>query len=347
MIALLAHGNHLASCVATAKCKIVNDCECHIDDAGALNVSSEADFRITALDIEASQKITMLIVNVSSLRLKIFPTSIFTVFPSLEHIVLASVGITSIGGVHFVNASNLTNLNLQNNSIQTLPARLFVNTSKLEVINLSANRIEMIDAATFDLPALQELYLQKNRIKHLPKSVFARLPHLKELDLECNQLTQIGSALADVSHTLHTLGLGNNRLADVALRDFSTYPALTYLSLENTGINLAPTTSTTAQHSNSSLVYLNLSSNNLSSPDILEELKIFGNLVELQLVNNNFSYFNNLTEWKSWFPALNYLPVIDNNALLCEWIATHIDQFRNMEIQPIVNYDETNEHCMS
>lgn len=299
---------------------------------------------ITALSPDRFENASSLLnLHLRNNLLHVLQSKLFAKATKLEVIDLANNRIETIEDNAFNDLEFLQWLDLSNNSISSIQPKAFCGAISLSFLALGSNQIATIGATALDLLNLKELYLEQNRLKKLPSDIFSKLSHVREIILEGNELTHIGDLFKNCTD-LHTLGLGNNPIVDLKLIEFSTHLSLAYLSLENTGINVTAHAPIEAQCNNSNVVYLNLSSNNLSDPDIFKWLTIFGKLEELQLVNNHFTHFNHLADLKTWFPALNYLPVIDNK-FLCHYIIEHAADFRNMKIKAIVNYDETDEKC--
>lgn len=265
------------------------------------------------------------------------PTAVFANASKLETLDLSENRIETVAENSFEGLVFLNTLDLSNNNITLLKRHTFSGAPKLAYLHLVFNLIEAIEEGAFDLPNLSEIYLKSNRIQNLPASVFAQTPFLKEVDLGNNRLASVGEIFKNCSE-LHTIALGSNIIKDVNLSSFSLLPSLAYLSLENTGVRLSDAANVT-EKSNSSVVYLNLSSNNLSDPDIFRKLTMFGRLEELQLVNNNFSEFNDHKEIAKWFPNFYYLVVVDNYNLVGKWMKENGDIFRIMNITTVLNYD--------
>lgn len=273
-------------------------------------------------------------------KLENITAGVFPIASKLEEIHMASNHIKFVQPKSFENLTYLNTIDLQNNSIEIIHQNTFAGLQSLTFLYLNMNCIKVIERDAFNLSNLRELYLSQNKIRELPANIFVQSPKLKEIDLEGNQLIGIDNIFENCSE-LHTIALGNNPLfLDLNLTKFSTYPSLVYLSLENTGINITAIGEPTIRSSSSKVVFLNLSSNNLSDPDIFKRLTIFNKLEELQLVNNNFTHFNDPQEFKTWFPNLEYLPIINNqNQLLSKWILNNTDNFRKSNIRTILNYD--------
>ena len=78
-------------------------------------------------------------------------------------------------GLTFKHLKKLTNLNLHNNLINTLPENAFCFSSTLEILDLSLNRLDNIDFRFQHMRNLSNLYLQENRLSTLPLKLLEQM----------------------------------------------------------------------------------------------------------------------------------------------------------------------------
>ncbi|KAF7248692.1 Keratocan [Varanus komodoensis] len=149
-------------------------------------------------------------------------------------------------------------LYLQNNLIETVPAKPFVNATQLKWINLNNNKIT------------------SNGIE---KAVFSNMKSLLYLFLEDNELDEVPAPLP---MSLEQLRLARNKIGTIPARAFNNLENLTMLDLHQNKLLDSTFSSDTFQGLNS-LVQLNIARNSLTKmPPILP-----ANVMQLFLDNNS------------------------------------------------------------
>lgn len=117
-------------------------------------------------------------------RVKYISNSLFTLFPNVEYLVLASCHLEKVRSHFFKNALMLKVIWINKNNIKELIANSFVDAPHLEHINLPDNKIESIHRMTFNnLHHLKGIYLQQNKIANLHPETFSHLGGLQSLYL--------------------------------------------------------------------------------------------------------------------------------------------------------------------
>jgi Leucine-rich repeat (LRR) protein len=106
----------------------------------------------------------------------------FSQNPTLTHILLGDMGITSIEGIKF--PKDITYLPLSHNQITSLEGVEF--PPNLSTLQVPMNNITSLDGVAFS-PKLTDLQLQQNQITSLDGIVFP--PGLISLDLSNNKIT--------------------------------------------------------------------------------------------------------------------------------------------------------------
>lgn len=134
-----------------------------------------------------------------------------------EDATLGQWWITSIPANAFVGCEGITELSLQDNSIENIPNSTFTNLTNLTMLNLRFNMISSIDFAFKGLYKLRHLWLAGNRIQYVAEQAFADLRHLKKLGLATNQIWSISPMAFDGLDEVETLWLGGNRLEYIGL----------------------------------------------------------------------------------------------------------------------------------
>nr|XP_054762643.1 leucine-rich repeat-containing protein 1-like [Lytechinus pictus]XP_054762645.1 leucine-rich repeat-containing protein 1-like [Lytechinus pictus] len=150
--------------------------------------------------------------------------------------------------------SNITELNLNYNSLSTLPVDLSSALPRIQILSLSGNdlkelpssigsleelrilsanenEIAVLSTALFQLHRLEELHLLGNRLKHLSPEI-CHLKNLKNLTVEDNQLSDFPSTLGDLEN-LHTLEASENHLESLPVN----FGNLRNLAILNIGRN--------------------------------------------------------------------------------------------------------------
>lgn len=112
---------------------------------------------------------------------------LYTGFSSITDVLLYSNNLNSPESGVFNNMGNVTNLKLNANMFQTLPADFLIALPKLQTLSLDNNGLTSLNKTMFaSNPLLTELYLNNNNLTSLPMGLFAGLSKLKTLRLENN-----------------------------------------------------------------------------------------------------------------------------------------------------------------
>ena len=231
--------------------------------------------------------------------------------------VSGNANLTTLSSNDFSGLSSLTELQLNNNSLSTLPADILdglidpspgISTSNLIKLHLNNNSLSALPETIFNKSILlTELHLNNNSLSTLPVGIFSTLGSLTELHLNNNSLSSLPVGIFNLG-SLTELHLNNNSLSSLPVGIFSNLSSLTKLHLNNNSLSSLPA----GIFSNlGSLTELHLNNNSLSSlpADIFNRLLV---LTELHLNNNSLSslpatIFNSLSN-------LEYLS-LNNNQL--------------------------------
>ncbi|XP_057276318.1 toll-like receptor 3 [Pezoporus wallicus] len=177
--------------------------------------------------------------------------------------------------------------------------------TNLTVLNLSQNSLSVIEDDSFQwFSSLQYLNLKHNNI-HLSSRLFYGLSSLKHLNL----INSINGKIEDFSfrwlHHLEYLIMDNNNFAGITPNMFTGLNNLKYLSLCNCNINLQRITNKTfSSLANSSLQVLNLTKTRISTIEsgafsTLGHLKILDlglNEISQELEGHEFKGLNNIQD---------------------------------------------------
>ncbi|KAK6582440.1 hypothetical protein PZA11_004848 [Diplocarpon coronariae] len=198
--------------------------------------------------------------------------------PSLRDLKIGSNGLTGPLDPGVTSLTNLEVLDVQTNSVTSLPEGL-ADLTRLRVLNITDNKFKSLPFERLRRLPLTELLAAKNQLTGtLVYSEVDELRHLQVLDVTANALTNL-----DVSGTLrlpslHQLCCSANRLTE--LPDLESWVSLLTLSAEDNNIGSIPDGFVKLPK----IKIVNLSGNNLKSLDdriggmeSLENLRVSGN----------------------------------------------------------------------
>lgn len=241
---------------------------------------------------------------------------------NLETLELPANGIQEIDNYAFATLLNLTKLNLQQNNLTTIREFLFSGVDNLMEIYLNDNQIEYIEDGALYLPKLSRIFLQDNRLKSLSANLLTGAPSLFGIDLGRNRLESVQDVF-DKCGNLTIIGLNHNQIKSIDFVELADMPSLHVLSLEGNRLQF-DANHTADERKNlipfkTHLEYLNLDSNNLSSPAILKELNVFHRLKFLDLDDNKLTKIDEFKEIRVFFPHFIQINM-NENPLSCAWL---------------------------
>jgi len=183
-----------------------------------------------------------------------------------------------------VNFSGLTYLFLNSNAITDITPLASVNFPGLVHLNLSSNNISSISPlSSANFPALNHLNLGENGITSITPLASANFSGLINLYLHNNSISSI-TPLSTVNFpALAYLNLNGNSLTDITPFATADFPALTNLELSRNLITMVSSLSGLT-----SLQYLNLMDNKISSQNIgrVDLLSALANASTITLTSN-------------------------------------------------------------
>ncbi|XP_050314229.1 toll-like receptor 6 [Anthonomus grandis grandis] len=179
-------------------------------------------------------------------------------FAGLIRLVLLNLSynrISKLDPTFFRDLYTLQILNLEHNSLETIPADTFAPMNNLHTLIISFNKITYLDAYSLNgLYVLSLLALDNNLLEGIHPEAFRNCSSLQDLNLNSNQLKAVPLALKDM-RLLRTVDLGENmityleepgfrglsnlyglrmlgnRIQNVSKRAFADLPALQILNL--------------------------------------------------------------------------------------------------------------------
>uniref|UniRef100_A0A3B5MGW6 TIR domain-containing protein n=1 Tax=Xiphophorus couchianus TaxID=32473 RepID=A0A3B5MGW6_9TELE len=135
------------------------------------------------------------------------------------------------------NLQNLSELDLDSNTIRSITCQDFSNKTMLKELSMKNNSIPALNKCAFkDLLRLQVLRLQSNQIAHLNGSFENHLSNLKRLYLNGNKLTKILPKEFRSLRSLLNLSLHQNQIKDFYKDSFVGLTNLTDVCLQTNSI---------------------------------------------------------------------------------------------------------------
>ncbi len=228
----------------------------------------------------------LIYLDLSANKIKILKNN---VFDSLIHVQRLELNLNDINQIEenaLIDILNLNSLNLDSNQIFTLKDVHF--GSKLSSLSIHFNMISNL--SDINSKTLKYLFASNNRIQEI--YIISHLPNLEYLDLSQNRLIKIVEKSFSKLYQLKCLNLSGNKLElQNEYNNFSYFESqsrLVILDLSYNNIKYLDTNSTFKNLS--SLQILNLSNNRLKNIDSF----LFGfleQLSDLNLASNNLSQF--------------------------------------------------------
>lgn len=207
---------------------------------------------------------------------------------SLRFLGLQRNNITSISKDEMQFCTHLTQLDLSNNRLCSIPA-VISSLSSLEFLDLTFNNIKNISSVDFaKLTQLRTLQIYGNEISIIEKCAFKDLKNLTTVMIGSNRLSFNGYFKNDLQK-LEILDLSNNKLDSVRSGDLDSLKSLKNLSLPDNQILFIEEGSFSGLKN---LIFLNLQSNKLSRVSI--KASVFSGILNLRtlLLNNNYISFD-------------------------------------------------------
>ena len=240
----------------------------------------------------------------------------------VTHLTLFYSEIPSVSEI-FVIFPNVTNLDLQYNSLNYLDGNSFENATALRELYLGYNNISSLRNGTFNgAKNIRYLYINNNKIKNIDSDTFAPLLHLETLSLYGNELTQIHPRTFHQLTNLLGLTLANNSLTELHV---STFQQLTKLQELHLFENKLKSLDGRLLSSNSNLELLYMDDCGIEAI----ERNFFDNLKKLYYVQSEGNVcidkeFYDISNISSVLPAFqqcfdNYDQIASENVVLCDY----------------------------
>ncbi|XP_010139729.1 PREDICTED: leucine-rich repeat-containing protein 32 [Buceros rhinoceros silvestris] len=224
--------------------------------------------------------------------------------------------------------SNLKELHIQNNHLQTLQFNIFSSLPSLRLLHLQSNNISLCSmysglakqrlsgeesgcVSFVDSPALQYLYLADNMLSVLPAYTFYKTS-LIFLDLSVNPRLKIEvKALSGLEKSLEYLYLHGNSLIDLNI-DLPCFSHLKHLNLSENQLTWLP-----KWDSDSPLEVLDLRNNRFSTLQNSNILALENSLKNLYLTGNPLDCCGNI--WLSSMIQNKNVQILNVEHLTCQY----------------------------
>uniref|UniRef100_A0A182WDG2 TIR domain-containing protein n=1 Tax=Anopheles minimus TaxID=112268 RepID=A0A182WDG2_9DIPT len=244
------------------------------------------------------------ILNLEHNAIELLADGAFSDLKNLHALFLSHNRLRQIEPYHFSELYVLNQLILESNQIAYIHERAFENLTHLHDLSLNDNRLEEIPSGMKSLKFLQSLDLGKNQIAEINNSSFEGLEELMGLRLVDNQISEISRDTFFALSTIHVLNLASNRIRHIDQSAFSSNPTLRAIRLDNNELEDVSGVFTSL----SSLVYLNISDNNIGWFDYSHYPQ---SLEWLDIHKNNITELGNRYDVGNWF-LLKMLDVSHN-----------------------------------
>ncbi|XP_043784190.1 toll-like receptor Tollo [Apis laboriosa] len=161
----------------------------------------------------------------------------------LKELDLSNNSVESLPTAAFSGLTRLHSLDLRCNAISFMADRAFEGLSSLAILRLADNRLASLPPELFsDARNIQEIHLRNNTLNVLPPGLFTELTQLLVLDLSHNELTAewVNAATFVGLVRLVVLDLSNNRIARLDPTVFRDLYSLQILRLQENLLESLP-----------------------------------------------------------------------------------------------------------
>lgn len=139
----------------------------------------------------------------------------------LSYLVKVDISFCNLTQIHedfFSYSRKVTHINLEGNSITSVPVGLFRSNPELQEINLNNNRVSSLPKNLFpNQKNLEKLYLFQNNLSYLPPGLFRQARNVKSLILGGNQIVSAGKEIFQELPEVEVIDLSKNNLSHFSL----------------------------------------------------------------------------------------------------------------------------------
>lgn len=216
-------------------------------------------------------------------------SSLSSIGTKLTQLDLSQNSLSTVPSIALRDLHHLLILNLNRNKIAAIHGKAFEGLDTLEILTLYENKISSIESDAFkglDNRKLKRLNLGGNELTSVPTQALSSLELLKKLEMQENRITSIHEGDFEGLKALDSLGLAHNHLREVPARVFSHLTQLNSLELDGNQITHVDSNAFIGLEEN--LQYLRLGDNKLHSVPS-DALRRLHRLRHLDLRANNIS----------------------------------------------------------
>lgn len=160
------------------------------------------------------------------------PEELFDTFPNIQHLRMIDQLVDDLKPYTFLNARNLTKLNLSFSYLLNLKPNIFRGAGNMRELYMCCGRLFRISSDSFNgLTKLEMLLLNGNDLKNLHEDTFLPLVNLRILNLNSNLLEFLHKDLFGNNLKLDTIYLNNNRISSMSNTMFRDLKNLKHLYL--------------------------------------------------------------------------------------------------------------------
>nr|CAD7196336.1 unnamed protein product [Timema douglasi] len=203
----------------------INPCTCTVKKNGLDIVCEFTDLSHIAKAMSVLKGKQNIIIFYLKLRHNNLPKLQGFVFLGLEisHLTIhnSSLAVVEESSLSSIG-KGLTQLDLSQNSLSTVPSNSFKNLHHLLILNMNHNKVATIHNQAFEgLDTLEILTLYENRLSNIDSQAFKGLEKkLRRLNLGGNELSAVPTEALSIMDTLKKLEMQENHITDIHEGDF-------------------------------------------------------------------------------------------------------------------------------
>lgn len=277
--------------------------------------------QLTKIDkIIFSELINLQILNLEFNQIRSIVNSSFFNLINLKLLILTGNKMKRIDSHHFNGLATLNQLFLDSNHIEHIHQRSFVDLVNLNELSLNQNRLIVTPNCFENLKTLRSLDLGNNLLKFINLNDFIGLTEILGLRLTGNLIKKIHENSFRELINIQVLNLASNQLKRIEKLTFKYNNQLRALRLDNNQLNDIQDLLINQE----SLVWLNISDNNLSTfdyndiPDALEWIDLHRNNISVikNTVTGNVARRSSLFQLKYLDISLNQIKTLNTDSIL-------------------------------
>lgn len=161
------------------------------------------------------------------------PFVIPQIFSTFSNVKILNIFTSHLEAINLPESAFLDEIYIQGNNISVIENETFSGQTNLTYLNLRNNTIEEIEEDAFvGLEALESLVLIANNIQTLARRTLHPLTNVRYVDFERNNLTRIDEEIFSRNTLVSTLYLEYNQISEITPRFIQNFSdSLTYINL--------------------------------------------------------------------------------------------------------------------